>query len=502
MAKNRIILSTTVNEVRVALVLRGELREFFVERADIDRIVGNIYKGRVVSVHSGLQAAFVDIGVEKAAFLPLSSLREDNDLEVDGEDKPSTERLQVETGNEILVQVIKDPLGTKGARVTRNISIPGKFVVLTPTSNRVAVSRKIPERKERERVIRIVRKNKPKDKGFIIRTAAEGKEAADFKADIKNLLRIWSRIEKSAMKKMKKNVPALIHKDVGLVIRLMRDLFTEKIDEVVVDSKDAFKEVLGYVNLVTPGMANRVKLYHMKTPIFRTFRIQQEIDRIMDRTIRLKSGGYIIIEPTEALISIDVNSGKSSIDTVPEELALTTNLEAAVEIAKHLRLRDIGGIIVVDFIDMEKEESNDVVVSVFKKAMKGDRARYKIYDISSLGLMEMTRKRVTTGISRSFFEICPVCKGKGYVLSRIHLSLRVIRGLESNAKILENKDIIIYGSAEFVEYFSKEFADTLARFTKMYRIGIRISEDKTLPVASIKIYDSEKLKDITNAILM
>ncbi len=502
MAMNRIILSTTVNEVRVALVLKGELREFFVQRADIDRIVGNIYKGRVVSVHSGLQAAFVDIGVEKAGFLPLSNIREDNDLEIDGEYKPTLEKPQIETGNELLVQIIKDPLGNKGARVTTNISIPGKFVVLTPMSNRVAVSRKIPERKERERIIKIVKKNKPRDKGFIIRTAAEGRNTEDFKADIKNVLRIWTRMKKTAMKKMKKNVPALVHKDAGLVIRLMRDLFTEKIDEVVVDSQNTFKEVVDYVNLVTPGMANRVKLYRMKTPIFRTFRIQEGIDKIMDRTIRLRSGGYIIIEPTEALISVDVNSGKSSVDSVPEKLALTTNLEAAVEIAKQLRLRDIGGIIVVDFIDMETEENNQMVVSAFKKAMKGDRARYKVFDISSLGLMEMTRKRVTTGISRTFFEICPVCKGKGYVQSRIHLSLRLIRGLESNAKVLQNKDIIIYGSRDFVDYFGKEFADTLVQFSKKYRIGIRISEDNTLSVASLKIYDTEKLKDITNAILM
>ncbi|GAH18348.1 unnamed protein product, partial [marine sediment metagenome] len=257
MGENRIILSTTVNEIRVALVEDGELKEFFIERADIDRMVGDIYKGRVVSVHSGLKAAFVDIGAEKAAFLPLSKVQEENDFDVEEELPSASERLPVESGNEVLVQVIKDPLGSKGARVTTNISIPGKFLVLTPLSNKVAVSRKIPDRRERERLKKIVRKNKPKDKGFIIRTAAEGKETNDFKTDIKNLLRLWSRIKKKELKKMKKNVPALIHKDAELVIRLMRDIFTEKIGEVIVDSKDAYKKVLGYVSYITPRMANK-----------------------------------------------------------------------------------------------------------------------------------------------------------------------------------------------------------------------------------------------------
>ncbi len=223
---NRIILSTTVNEIRVALVEQGKLSEFFVERADIERMVGDIYKGRVVSVHSGLNAAFVDIGAEKAAFLPLSRTQEENDLDSDDElPGMPPPRLQVEAGNEVLVQVIKDPLGNKGARVTTNISMPGKFLVLTPLSNKVAVSRKIPDRKERDRLKKLVRKLKPRDKGFIIRTAAEGRKSQDFKNDIKSLLRVWSKIKKVSQRMTKKNVPALIHKDTEMVIRLMRDLF-------------------------------------------------------------------------------------------------------------------------------------------------------------------------------------------------------------------------------------------------------------------------------------
>ena len=501
MGENRIILSTTVNEIRVALVEDGELKEFFIERADIDRMVGDIYKGRVVSVHSGLKAAFVDIGAEKAAFLPLSKVQEENDFDVEEELPSASERLPVESGNEILVQVIKDPLGSKGARVTTNISIPGKFLVLTPLSNKVAVSRKIPDRRERERLKKIVRKNKPKDKGFIIRTAAEGKETNDFKTDIKNLLRLWSRIKKKELKKMKKNVPALIHKDAELVIRLMRDIFTEKIGEVIVDSKDAYKKVLGYVSYITPRMANKVKLYREKSPIFKAYKIQDEIDRMVNRRIKLKSGGYIVIEATEAMIAIDVNSGKSPADTVPEELALTTNLEAAEEIAKQLRLRDIGGIIVVDFIDMEKEKSREKVVSTFKKAMKNDRARYKVIEISNLGLMEMTRKRVSPGVSRTFLDICPVCEGKGKVLSKTHLSLKIIRALESNVKNLENKSITIYGHPSFIDFFSKEFSESLAYFSKKFRICIHLGKDNALAIDAFKIFDNEKLKDITKSIL-
>ncbi len=501
MAENRIILSTTVNEIRVALVENGELREFFVERADIERMVGNIYKGRVVSIHSGLQAAFVDICAEKAAFLPLSRVQEEIDFDEEEEFSSASERLPIESGNEVLVQVIKDPLGNKGPRVTTDISIPGKFLVLTPMRNKVAVSRKISDRKERERLKKIVRKNKPKDKGFIIRTAAEGKETDDFKTDIKNLLRLWSRIKKRALKKEKKNVPALIHKDAELIIRLMRDLFTEKIDEVIVDSKDSYKKVHGYVSLLTPLMVNKVKLYRGNPPIFKTYKIQDEIDKILNRRVKLKSGGHIIIESTEALAAIDVNSGKSSADTVPEELAITTNLEAAEEIAKQLRLRDLGGIIVLDFIDMEKEASKNKVLSIFKKAMRNDRARYKVFEISNLGLMEMTRKRVSPGVSQTFFNICPACGGKGKVLSQTHLSLKIIRGLESNVKNLKDRNLTIYGNPAFIDYFTEEFSETLTYFSRKYRISIHLVKDNEVAVDALTIFDNEKLKDITKAIL-
>lgn len=498
---NRIILSKTLNEIRIALIEDGRLSEFFVERADIERMVGDIYKGRVVSVHSGLNAAFVDIGAEKAAFLPLSRTQEENDLDSDEDFPLTTERLQVEPGNEILVQVIKDPLGNKGARVTTNISMPGKFLVLTPLSNKVAVSRKIPDRKERDRLKSLVKKLKPRDKGFIIRTAAEGKGADDFRNDIKNLLRLWSKIKKASLKMTKKGVPAVIHKDTELVIRLMRDIFVERIDEVIVDSRDAYKKVLGYVSYITPQMAKKVKLYREKAPIFKAYKLQNEIDAMLNRRVKLKSGGYIIIEPTEALISIDVNSGRSAADTVPEELALTTNLEAAQEIARQIRLRDIGGIIVIDFIDMDREESKDRVTVAFKRAMKRDRARYKITEISNLGLLEMTRKRVSSGISQSFFEICPVCEGKGKVLSQTHLSLKLIRGLESNARALVDKNITIYGNPRFIDFFGKEFSETLSHFSKRYRICIHLKYDISLTVDMLRIFDNERLKEITSVIL-
>jgi ribonuclease G len=501
MGKNRIIFNTTMSEIRVALVEEGELREFFVEREDIERMVGDIYKGRVVSVHSGLHAAFVDIGAEKAAFLPLAKVLEENDFDIEGENSSSVERLPVEAGEEILVQIIKDPFGNKGARVSTNISVPGKFLVLTPRSNKVAVSRKILDKKERDRLRKIVYKYKPKDKGFIIRTAGERREEKDFKADIKNLLKLWSRIKKSALKKMKKNVPSLIHKDAELVIRLMRDLFIESIDEVVVDSRDAYKKVLRYVSMITPGMAKKVKLYRGKVPIFKAYKIQEDIDRMLNRRVKLKSGGYIVIEPTEALVTIDVNSGKSAADSVPEELALTTNIEAAEEIAKQLRLRDIGGIIVIDFIDMEQDESKSKVITTFKRKMRKDRARYKVLDISDLGLMEMTRKRVSSGISESFFDICPVCDGKGRVLSRAHLSLKIIRGLESHVKKLEGKNITIYGNPNFIEYFSTEYAEILSQFSRKNRMTVNMQKDDSLSADTIDIFDNDRLKNITQSIL-
>lgn len=501
MGKNRIILSTTVNEIRVALVENNELREFFIERADIERMVGNIYKGRVVSIHTGLQAAFVDIGSRKSAFLPLSEVSDENGFEIDEDYSSESKKLPIETGMEILVQVIKDPLGTKGARITTNVSIPGKFLVLTPMNNRIAISRRISSRKERNRLKKLVKNNKPKDKGFIIRTAAVGKKGKDFKTDIKNLLRLWSKIKKKALKKEKKNVPCLIHEDAELIIRLMRDTFSEDINEVIVDSKDVYKKVVEYVRLITPRMVKKVKLYKGRTPIFKSYKIQHEIDTMLNRRVKLKSGGYIIIEPTEALIAIDVNSGKSSTDSEAEKLALTTNLEAADEIAKQLRLRDIGGIIVVDFIDMEIEKNRKKVVSAFKKAMRNDRARYRVLDISNIGLMEMTRKRVSPGISQTFYEICPVCEGKGRILSKVYMAMRIIRGFESNVKSLEGKSITIYGTPRFIGYFSSEFASTLSQFAKKNRISIHLKRDNNVQGNKIKIFDNEKLSDITEGVL-
>jgi len=501
MSEIRIILSTTVNELRVALLENDNLTEFFIERADIERMVGNIYKGRVVSVHSGLQAAFVDIGVEKAAFLPLSRISDENEFDIEEEFSPPSERLPVESGDEILVQVTKDPLGSKGARLTTNISIPGKFLVFTPFNNRIAISRKILNRRERERLRKIVRKNKPKDEGFIIRTAAEGKKVDDFKTDIKNLLKLWMRIRKSAQRKEKKNVPALIHKDAELIIRIMRDLFKEDIEEVIVDSKVAYNKVHGYVKLITPHMLDKVKLYSGKSPVFKAYGIQKQIDKMLNRKVKLKSGGYIIIEPTEALISIDVNSGKSSVDSIPEELALTTNMESAEEIAKQLRLRDIGGIIVVDFIDMEREGNKKKVVLAFKRGMRNDRARAKVLDINYLGLMELTRKRVSPGISQTFFATCPLCEGKGRVLSQTYLSLKIIRGFESNIKKLEGRTITICGHPNFIEYFAKEFSETLIYFSKKFRISLSLKKDESVMVSSPKIFDNETLKDITRSIL-
>ena len=502
MKGKRIILSETVNEIRIALVERGELKEFFVERADIDRMVGNIYKGRVTSVHKGLQAAFVDIGVDKAAFLPLSKVQEGLDFDTDEDTVTIQEHFGVEPGDEVLVQVIKDPLGTKGARVTMNISIPGKFLVLTPMNNRIAISRKISDRREKERLRRIVRMYKPKDMGFIIRTAAEGRTSLDFQMDIKNLLKLWTKIRRKAARTSKKNIPALIHKDAELIVRLIRDLFTEDIDDFIVDSKDAHRKVVEYVSAVTPAMVKKVKLYKSRTPIFKTFKVRDEINKMLNRKVTLKSGGYIIIEPTEALTTIDVNSGKSSSDTVPEELALTTNLEAAEVIAKQLRLRDIGGIIVIDFIDMKKQESKNRVLTTFKKFMKNDRARYKILEISDLGLMEMTRKRVSPGVSQTFFEICPVCGGKGKVLSRTYLALKLIRCFESNIKKLENKTITVYANPVFIDYFSEEFSELLQHFAKRFRLSIHLVKDATLRIDALKIFDNESLKGITNAILV
>lgn len=434
--KREILISSTPQEARVAILEDDVLVEFLVERPDAGRIVGDIYLGRVQAVLPGIQAAFVEIGTEKAAFLHASDLSEDEDDEDNGggngnggNGRRSTPRIQdvVQKGQTLMVQVTKEAISTKGPRVTTQISLPGRFLVHMPQSDHVGVSRKIDDREERSRLRKMAKENLPDDAGgLIIRTAGEELTPQLFKRELKTLLKTWKEIQKNA-----KNVkaPALVHREAGLTRGIIRDIFTNKVDSLTVDNREVYDEIKTYLQGIDPDLIKRLQLYQEPLPLFDEFGVEEAIREAFGRRVDLPSGGYIIIEPTEALVSIDVNTGKYTGKKDPEKTILKTNLDAAREVARQLRLRDVGGIIVVDFIDMETKSNQDRVLQELRTYLNRDRARTRAFQVSDLGLVEMTRQRVRPSLYYSLTQPCAHCEGAGRVFTPETVVRRIERSL-------------------------------------------------------------------------
>ncbi len=416
---NQIIVDVGINENRLALVEDEELVELYIERRNNKRIVGNIYKGRVVNVLPGMQAAFVDIGLEKNCFLYVKDALGQEFFNKD-EDQYNDISIKdvVKQGQEIIVQVIKEPIASKGARVTTNITLPGRYLVLMPHTTYVGVSRKISCSDERSRLKEEIEELKPDNMGVIVRTVAEGKNKDDFKEDIKFLLKLWQKIEKE---KKLGFAPRVIYKDFDLINKTIRDTFSKNIDKFIINDPDEYKNVMELVELLSPHLKDRISYFDETTDIFGHYKIESQINKSLNRTIWLKSGGYIVLDNTEALTVIDVNTGKyvGSIDL--EDTVLNTNLEAAIEIAKQLRLRDIGGIIIIDFIDMTNEEDDQKVLDALEKALNKDRTKSKVLGMTELGLVEMTRKKVRQRLESLLQKKCPCCDGTGRLLNEYTL---------------------------------------------------------------------------------
>ncbi len=440
-----IIVNSDPHETRVALMENNVVTELYIEREKDKGIVGNIYKGIVTKVLPGMQAAFVDIGLEKGGFLYVSdvevleSMREDQKLadheyqELEFEGPPGRPRrppapMAIEKilreGQEVLVQVSKEPMGSKGCRLTSYITLPGRYLVFMPGIDQIGISRRIEDEKERRRLRRLVRKLKAQGTGYIVRTVSEGVDTAEFETDINFLNTLWEKILEGSKKI---SAPSPIHSDLNLIHRTVRDLFTNDVDRMVLDSKEAYDDCLGFIETFYPHLKSKVELYKGKELIFDAYGIELEIERALGKKVWLKSGGYIVIDQTEALVTIDVNTGRYVGKRNPEETILTTNLEAAKEIVFQLRLRNIGGIIILDFIDMEKEESREKVFELLKSELKADRSRTSILKISELGLVEMTRKRVRDSLSRALCEPCPYCEGRGGTKSATTVCYEVLR---------------------------------------------------------------------------
>lgn len=448
--KREIVINAAFGETRAAVLEDRRLVELYVERESNQRVVGNIYMGRVENVLPGMQAAFVNIGLERNAFLYVDdalAYRNLNGSDVDTIDSvrnhvPRARSINeiVHEGQSILVQVTKEPLGTKGARVVTNISIPGRYLVLMPTVDYIGISRRIHDEAERDRLRSIAKRICPEGAGLIVRTVAEGRDEEELAQDAEFLGRIWRDIE---ARTHDVKPPTLVYKDYDLVYRLARDRFTGDVHKLVIDSEPLYRKVCHLLEFLAPHLKDRVYRYHEGPPIFDAYDIEKQIDQALESRVGLDCGGYLVIDHSEALTSIDVNTGRYIGTTNLSDTVLKTNLEAAEEIARQLRLRDTGGIIIIDFIDMDSKEDEMKVIAKLEEAVRRDKTRTHILGFTNLGLVEMTRKKVKQDIEDLFHKECPTCQGSGQILSETTVAYRVQREIKRVARESDDEAMLI-----------------------------------------------------------
>ena len=492
--KQEIFINSTPQESRIAITEDGVLAEFLIERKEEMGIAGNIYKGKVARVLPGMQAAFVDIGMEKAAFLHASDFyavpedvqlitasAEDVDFEEAPKPPPPSRRLPLErrisTGEEILVQVAKDPLGTKGARITSHVSLPGRYMVFMPNTKHMGISRRIESEDERKRLKEIAQSLRTEEGGFILRTACEGRSKREIQRDLSFLTKLWKRIQKKATTAPS---PSLIHQDLDLITRAIRDFFTTETAQVVVDSAKDHRRIVDFVRNFMPRLKSKTVLYNDKEPLFDRYGIEDKIEKALERRVWLKSGGYIIIERTEALTAIDVNTGRFVGKRSQEETIFKTNLEATQEIVRQLRLRNVGGLIIIDFIDMEKEGNRKKVYEALKEALKKDKARTNILKISELGLVEMTRQRTRESLENQLLSPCPHCEGRGRVKSPVTVAYDVLRAIKKQEMNVENgRNIIVRMHPDVANFLYDEKTNSLDSLEREinHKIIIKASQE-------------------------
>ncbi len=504
--KREILMNTTAKETRVAILEDEVLVELMVDRPDAGRMVGDIYLGKVDAVLPGIQAAFVDIGTEKAAFLHVSDVAQEEDGNGgDDEDEDDGDRRRsrryppiqdiVKKGQEVLVQVSKEPIGTKGPRVTAHISLPGRFLVYMPDSDHVGVSRKIEDREERARLRALAREILPEGAGgVIVRTVGEELTQETFARELKSLMGTWKQIKRRAGRG---RAPAPVHREAKLTAGIIRDLFSQKVDSLTVDSRDVHAEVCKYLESVDPSLVERVHLYQEPVPLFDAMGIEKAIQEAFQRKVNLPSGGYIIIEPTEALVSIDVNTGRYTGKKDPEKTILKTNLDAAKEIARQIRLRDTGGIIVCDFIDMESKQNRERVLQELRTHLARDRARTKAFQVSDLGLIEMTRQRVRQSLYQSQTEACPCCSGTGRIFTPETIVRRIERAARRVAIEGKERSLVVRVHPEVALYVIEEERDFVKRLERETRLKIVLRDDPLMTQDEYRIVSGASGQDLT-----
>ncbi len=496
-------MSANAHESWVALMEDGQLAEMMLDRADEDRLLGDIYLGKVEAVLPGIQAAFVDIGTDKAGFLHVSDLdMGDKDDDNGGGARRRRDRKYppiqdtIKKGQEIIVQVTKEPISTKGPRLTAEISLPGRFLVYMPGSSRVGVSRKIEDREERARLRKLAKGVLPKDKGgIIVRTVSEELNQETFQKDFNRLSSNWDKVQK---KRQGVKAPSPLHREAKLISGVIRDLFSNRFESITVDHKGIHNEILQYVRGVAPELEDRVKLYTGSESLFDKHGVEEEFQATLQKRAVLKSGGYIIIEPTEALVSIDVNTGRYKGKKDPESTILKTNLEATREIARQLRLRDIGGIIVCDFIDMESQKNRDKVLNELRAHLGKDRARTKAFEVSSLGLVEMTRQRVRPSLFQTLTDSCDHCEGMG----RVYTPATVVRQIERSIRRVsvkgDEKKLLIRMHPEVALRIMEEEPDFIRKLGQTTRLKLDMRDDPLLREDEFRILSGAAQTDVTS----
>jgi ribonuclease G len=513
-----IIINSSSNQTRVAITEDGNLADFFVDYPENRRMVGDIYLGRVARVLPGIRAAFIDIGMKHDAFLHFSDIGdrtkqfqdmlgdEDSDVDLSDDDESKSNRSngngttvvapepvipKLRKGEEILVQITKEPVNNKGVRVTSSVSIPGRFCVLLPFDNKIGISKKISDYKERRRLRHIARGILPPNYGLIIRTVAKDQAEDAVKDDLTNLVKTWKTIEASAKSE---EPPSIVHQDLSTTDSVIRDLLTPDISKVFVDQKKLYKQIKGYVQLVQPDLLEKIELYKSSSSIFDEFKIEEQVKTLMGRKVPLPSGGYLIIEHTEAMVVIDVNSGRYAKSKEQELNSLKTDLEASREIARQLRLRDIGGIIVIDFIDLEEDKNRKKIYDELKKEFRRDRSKVSVLPMSDFGLVQITRQRIRQNIMQAMKDVCPVCGGSGFMTKESHLVYDIEDWLKKFRRYSREFSLIIKcHPSDASRLQDKKFT----RIQLKYLVRLRIEEDMSIPMGKFRFYSKKKGIDLT-----
>jgi len=513
--KREIVVNSSLVETRVAVIEDGTLVEILIDDSHTQNLAGNIYKGRVLKILPGMQAAFVDVGLARDAFLYVRDIYEDTEnyedllsLGDDGEPEPeeseptahpgarpkgrprrsahaSIEEL-IQEGQEVLVQVAREPLGTKGARITSHITLPGRYLVYMPTESHVGVSRKIEAEAERSRLKQIIEEINVPREGVIVRTAGVGRSKAEVQADFEFLRSTWRGIKAKAETA---NAPAMVQKDLDLIFRIFRDLITKDVTRLVVDSAVEYERCMEYTESLFPELRQLLFLYTEDEPIFKSFGIEREVEKALRSKVWLKSGGYLVIEQTEALVSVDVNTGKYVGKHDFEETILKTNREAAAEIARQVRLRDLGGIIIIDFIDMARQENRDKVMAELKEALKADRSPTNVSLLSELGLVEMTRKRVRQGLNQSLSQTCATCGGLGWVRSVASIAHQTLREVEWRMARKALPRIKVRAARDLVEWIKAEEAEVVETLQQKLAGEIDLIVEESYPAGKYSLLE-------------